>query len=196
MPKPTSPLKVPGYFGAGLMLLFFLYVISDMFSPLYQGLQLSFGGASGKSLRREEICSSLLRGDYDAASAPIARKTDAREFRFADTITWLAGKGGEPFVKIPRSQLFSELPSDQGPLQSYRGQASATFSGDSIVTSLYLGYPGSRVTVSMRYITGWFSPTLERIRIGAPEPTGPATPPPDETDLRMSELIKKLDRKD
>ena len=199
MPKSTFLLKVSGYIAgalaAVLVLILGVSVISSMFSPMYQARQLNGGGKGpDKVLRRDEICENLLKGDFAAASGPIARKTVTREFRVADTITWLAKRGGAPFVEIPRSQLFSELPSDQGPLQSCRPQGTVTLTGDQLYTSMYLGYSKSRLTVTLRYSTGWFSPTLERIEIGKPEPVVPDMPPPDETDQKMSQFMKKLDQ--
>ncbi|MCX5785917.1 MAG: hypothetical protein NTX59_09530 [Elusimicrobia bacterium] len=199
MPKLTFLLKVLGciaaVLAAVLVLILGVSVISSMFSPLYQARQLNGGGKGlDKALRRDEICANLLKGDFAAASKPIARKTVTREFRIADTITWLAKKGGTPFVEIPRSQLFTELPSDQGPLQSCRPQGAVTLTGDQLYTSIYLGYRKSRLSVTLRYSTGWFSPTLERIEIAKPEPVVPDMPPPDATDQKMSQFIKKLDQ--
>ncbi len=194
MSRPIVYLKALGYIAASLALTFFVYVIADTFSPLYQALQMKYvGGSPGRSLGLDEICADLLKGDYAAASRPIARKTAAHEFRLADTITWLANKGGRPFAEIPRSPLFTELPSDQGPMRSCRPQASATLSGELISTSIFLEYPKSRLTVTLRYSTGWLSPTLELIEFGKPEPLSPGMPQPDETDRRMGELMRKLE---
>ena len=199
MSKLTSLLKVLGYIVAGLaavlVLILGVSIISSMFWPVYQARQLHGGGKGpDKALHRDEICVNLLKGDFAAASKPINHKTVTREFRIADTITWLAKKGGTPFVEIPRSQLFAELPSDQGPMQSCRPQGAVTLTGNQFYTSMYIGYRKSRLIVTLRYSTGWFSPTLERIEIGKPEPVVPDMPPPDETDQKMSQLMKKLDQ--
>ena len=66
--------------------------------------------------------------------------------------------------------------------------------GNDLLATMYLGYPKSRLSVSLHYSTRRFSsPVLEYIEIGGPEPVTAGTPPPGEDDRRMAGFIKQLD---
>ncbi len=191
--KPIlSSFRVIIYVGAGFVALFVIVAFIDAFIPQRAVARLR---DHGTDLGRAEICANLLRGDQAAASVPIALKTDKRELRFADAVTWLAGKGPSPYTAIRRSPLFSELPQDLGPLQSCDPDPGVSMAGDSLASDLYLGYPKSRLTVTLRYSMGFFSTDLQRIEIGRPEAVTPATPPPGELERNVREFMNKLDGK-
>jgi len=174
------------YMFAGIVVL----GIAESFLPMFMAMRLRGGNGA---LGTDKICADLLKGDYAAASEPIVLKTAKRELRFAETITWLGRQGESPYVEIPGSKLFADLPRDQGPLKSCDQPASWNLAGNMLSGSLYLGYAKSRVIVTLRYHAGLFSQKLQRIEIGLPELLTPSTPPPGEDERRMAEFMKKLD---
>jgi len=194
MTKLISKLKTLGIVIAVLFLSYSLANLlgfMDTVRPLYQLFQL---GSSQKVLRVDKLCSNLLKGDYIAASKPIARKTAKRKFSLANTILWLAKREKSPFIHIPKSPLFTDLPSDQGALQSCKSSRSVSLVRNKLSKDIYLGYPKSRLTVSLQYSTGFFSPTLQFIKIGKIEQLSPNLSPPGETTRRVSEFIEKLNQ--
>jgi hypothetical protein len=194
MPKLISYLKkISIIFTVLILFYFFLDILGflDIVRPLYQASKLR---KSQNIFGIEEICSNLLKGDYAAASIPIARKTTKRKLNIAKTILWLAKRENSPFIEIQKSQFFTELPSDQGPLQSCNKPRGVSMVRDKFFADIFLGYPQSRLTVSLQYSTSWLSPTLELIKIGKIEPLTPGIAPVDETTRTMEEFIGKLDQ--
>jgi hypothetical protein len=139
----------------------------------------------------EKICADLLKDDYSAASAPIVRKTAARILTFASVINWLARVIPSPYVDVPRSPLFQELPKDQGALKSCRSANGFSIVGDEIFQDMYLEYPQSRLTVSLRYAVGT-PPALQFIQIGKAEPKTPNQAPQDDFQQKMENFAEQL----
>ncbi|MDA8130374.1 MAG: hypothetical protein M0011_02600 [Elusimicrobia bacterium] len=189
MKKLLSILLKLFYVAVGLTALILVSTIADSMLPSRVASRIYKGNDFGAAA----ICSNLLKGDLEAASGPIRFKAASRELRFAETVTWLGGKGDSPYVPIPASPLFTGLPKDIGPLRSCDTPKSFNLAGDRMSATLSLGYEKYRVTVTLRYKVGLFSGRLERIEIGVPERLTPSTPPPGEDERRVREFIGKLD---
>lgn len=144
-----------------------------------------------RELNVESLCSNLLKGNYAAASAPIQRKADSRKLTFASVINWLAREVKSPYVDIPRSQLFQELPKDQGAITACRG-GGLTLTGSDILKPLYIQYARSRLTVMLRFEDP-AAPKLQYIQIGGIEKLSPEQEAPDAFEQRVSGFMKTLD---
>ena len=155
------------------------------------GRQMTFGELD-KELGAERICADLLKGDYAAASEPIRRKTPGRKLTFSSVITWLARQARTPYVEIPASRLFRELPADQGALKTCRVKDGFTLTGEQMLKQIYLEYPRSRLSVMLRY-SGPSSPRLDFIEISGVEKTFAGQEAPDAFEKRMSEFNRTLD---
>jgi hypothetical protein len=69
-----------------------------------------------------------------------------------------------------------------------------TIMGNDILKPLYIRYPASRLTVTLRY-TGLSGPKLQYIALDAPEKTAPGQESPDAFIKNMSGLAESLDAK-
>ncbi len=123
--------------------------------------------------------------------SPQNRKT---QIQLGEYNTLACKREKSPFIHIPKSPLFTDLPSDQGALQSCKSSRSVSLVRNKLSKDIYLGYPKSRLTVSLQYSTGFFSPTLQFIKIGKIEQLSPNLSPPGETTRRVSEFIEKLNQ--
>lgn len=153
------------------------------------GKQKTFGDLD-KELGVDRICEILLRGDYLAASESIKGKTASRKLTFAAVINWLSREVKSPYVEIPRSQLFQELPRDQGNPVSCRG-GGLTLTGDQIFKPLHLQYTQARLTVMLRY-SNPAAPLLQFIEIGDIEKIFPGQKPPEAFEKGVADLKRTL----
>ena len=190
MDKPVFTLKLLGYIAAGLVVIFLLIPLAgSIFSSIY----FTAASSARDKMGLDAICSELMRGDLEAASARIARKKDTRQFNLGNAIVWLAGKGGNnssPYVTIPRSPMFTDLPPGQGELTACGQQSGHSLSGGELYTEIYLSYPASLVRVKLRYSMSLATPELQYIIITPPEPARP----PEDLDMKMGEFTGKLDK--
>lgn len=158
--------------------------------PSYGFGKKTFGDLD-RELGAEGICANLLKGDYIAASAPIQRKTASRKLAFASVINWLARQIKSPYIEIPGSELFQELPKDQGNITACRG-GGLTLTGNEIFKPLFIQYAKSRLTVMLRFEDPG-SPKLQYIQIGGIEKLSPGQEPPDALEQRVSDFKNTLD---
>ena len=190
MKKPVFSLKLLGYIAAGLVVVFLLLPMAgNIFSFIY----FTSAVKARDKMGLDAICSELMKGDLAAASARIVRKKDVRKFDLGNAIVWLAGKGGNgssPYVTIPKSPMFTDLPPDQGQLVSCRQQSGHSLTGGELYTEIYLNYPASMVRVQLRYDMSLATPHLQYINIYPPEPAGP----PEDLDKKMGGFAGKLDK--
>jgi len=152
--------------------------------------QKTFGDLD-RELGAEGLCADLLKGDFAAASAPIQRKAASRKLTFASVINWLAREVKSPYIEIPGSPLFQELPKDQGNITACRG-GGLTLTGNDILKPLYIQYAQARLTVMLRFEDP-AAPKLQYIQIGGIEKLSPGQEAPDAFEQRVSSFIKALD---
>lgn len=171
--------------GANEMLLLLMMVLPS------GGLGQTTFGELDRKLGAEGICANLLKGDYAAASVPIRRKTAGRELTFASVINWLARQAESPYVEIPASLLFEQLPKDQGGITACRG-GGLTLTGNDILKPLFIQYAKSRLTVMLRFEDPG-KPKLQYIQIGSLETPSPGQEAPDAFEQRVSGFKKALD---
>lgn len=148
-------------------------------------------GELDRELGAEVLCANLLKGDFAAASAPIRRKTACRKLTFASVINWLARQAESPYVQIPASQLFEQLPKDQGRVTACRG-GGLTLTGNDILKPLFVQYAKSRLTVMLRFEDP-ANPRLQSIQIGSLETPSPGQEAPDAFEQRMSGFQNALE---
>lgn len=152
--------------------------------------QLTFGDLDRK-LGVGGLCAALLKGDPAAAAVPLEPAAGVKP-SIPGLARALLGHKDEPFRDVPPGRIFDGLPKDQGSIESCV-PGNFTMSGDEITKEMYLEYPRSRQTVTLRYLAAT-SPKLKSFAIGGIEARVPGQAPPDAEARRVARFVENLDR--
>ncbi|MCX5794296.1 MAG: hypothetical protein NTY77_02215 [Elusimicrobia bacterium] len=152
--------------------------------------QMTFGDLDRK-LGVGELCAALRKGDPAAAAVPLEPAPGIRP-SIPGLAQALLGHKDEPFRDVAPLRIFEALPRDQGPIESC-APGNFTMSGDEITKEMYLEYPRSRQTITLRYRAAT-SPRLKSFVVGGMESRSPGQAPPDAEAKRVARFVENLDR--